>query len=426
MGSSKCHVSRVALGLGLVACIAMSFAGCATATTVQEKLVRPGQVNMAGYKQVTIEVAGPNSEQLEALLKQQLGNGNTDFEVLDRKSLNVRNGEIALRQLGVAGGPESEEKIIPAVVLFRATVLNATANERPQSRQSSDQYGNTYVYYSTAASASVKVNFEVIDLATSKQLVSKFFENTQNLQSGWSSAPQNYGEAQLTSMLANANMKVISQFISTIMPHYEFVNVALYNNSKFPANETGIRLYQLKDYQQAAKQFEEALAAAKGQADIKPTDIASLTSNLATAYEFGGRVAEALELYKAAVTLDNRQAYFQSVNRCQLRIADVQKLREQGIIQQPRSFSGVGIQLKMWNAQLTVLSPFPNSPASIAGIQPGDIVLAIDGKATTTMSLDEATHAISGDPGTVVTLRIKRSGVAVDKDYALTRATITN
>jgi len=415
-----------ATGLGyiaLIVCLVLSCAGCApTSTVVQERLVRPGEINMAGQKQVTIEITGPNSDQFEALLKQQLGK--TNFDVLDRKSLNVRNGEIALQQLGVAGGTEPAEKIIPAVVLFRVKIIDATASEQPISRNVSDQNGNVFTQYASAAKASAKASFDVIELATSKLIVTKYLENTQQMKSNqWAPQPQSFGEAQLGSMLANADMNVIGQFIETIMPHYENVNVILYNNSQFPTNETGIGLFQAKNYEQAATQFAEALALAKGQPDIKPAAIAALTSNLAMAYEFGGRATEALDLYNAAAVLDSQMAYSQSITRVQTRFAEAQVLRDQGLNQGPRSFGGVGIELIVWNAQLRVSRVLPNTPASTAGIVPGDIILAINGNASTTMSVDQAAQSLRGDPGTAVTLRINRSGAA-DKDYTLTRGVI--
>jgi carboxyl-terminal processing protease len=86
-------------------------------------------------------------------------------------------------------------------------------------------------------------------------------------------------------------------------------------------------------------------------------------------------------------------------------------------------FGGVGISIGQENGQLKVISPLEDTPAYKAGIEAGDIITAIDGKPTLNMSIDQAVHTITGKPGTDVTLKIKRAGVA-DKDYVLTRDVI--
>jgi carboxyl-terminal processing protease len=74
--------------------------------------------------------------------------------------------------------------------------------------------------------------------------------------------------------------------------------------------------------------------------------------------------------------------------------------------------SGVGIRLEL-NDQtkvLTVVEPIENSPALKAGIQAGDRIVAIDGKQTKGMTVEDASNLIRGDVGTKVTLLIEREG----------------
>ncbi len=87
--------------------------------------------------------------------------------------------------------------------------------------------------------------------------------------------------------------------------------------------------------------------------------------------------------------------------------------------------SGVGIRLRLdANSQtLTVVEPIANSPASEAGIQTGDQILAIDGRSTQGMTVEEASRLIQGEIGTPITLRIQRSGQS-PFELPLTRAKI--
>ena len=72
--------------------------------------------------------------------------------------------------------------------------------------------------------------------------------------------------------------------------------------------------------------------------------------------------------------------------------------------------SGVGIQLSLdkETKNLVVVSPIEGSPASRAGVQPKDVIVAIDGKSTKGMSTEDAVKLIRGQAGTSVTLTLKR------------------
>lgn len=71
-------------------------------------------------------------------------------------------------------------------------------------------------------------------------------------------------------------------------------------------------------------------------------------------------------------------------------------------------YSGVGMAVEMKNRLVTIVTVFDGSPASTAGIKPGDIILAIDGASTAGMNLDEVTNAIKGTEGTKVTVKLYR------------------
>lgn len=86
--------------------------------------------------------------------------------------------------------------------------------------------------------------------------------------------------------------------------------------------------------------------------------------------------------------------------------------------------SGVGIRLELNEKtnKLTVVEAIANSPALAAGIKAGDEILAINGKSTQGLDVQEASSLIRGKAGTLITLKIGRSGKATD--LRLTRATI--
>lgn len=88
--------------------------------------------------------------------------------------------------------------------------------------------------------------------------------------------------------------------------------------------------------------------------------------------------------------------------------------------------SGVGIRLSIdeQTKQLTVVEPLANSPADLAGIQPGDAITAIDDRPTSLMSLEQASEQIKGEVGSEIKLKISRADLAEEFEITLVRAQI--
>jgi C-terminal peptidase (prc) len=63
--------------------------------------------------------------------------------------------------------------------------------------------------------------------------------------------------------------------------------------------------------------------------------------------------------------------------------------------------------------ELAISAPVPGSPAEAAGIQPGDVIVSVDGKSLDGMTVDQATALIKGPKGTPVTLGIDRNGTSI-------------
>jgi len=87
-------------------------------------------------------------------------------------------------------------------------------------------------------------------------------------------------------------------------------------------------------------------------------------------------------------------------------------------------FEGVGMEIGIKENQITVISPLPDTPAKEAGILAGDKILKIDGKDTSSISIEQAVSLIRGPKGTEVTLTIFREGWEKVKDIKLIRSVI--
>jgi carboxyl-terminal processing protease len=69
-------------------------------------------------------------------------------------------------------------------------------------------------------------------------------------------------------------------------------------------------------------------------------------------------------------------------------------------------FEGIGAQVGMREGRLTIIAPMPDTPAEEAGIEPGDVILEINGESTANITLLEAVSKIRGEKGTSVELLV--------------------
>lgn len=71
-------------------------------------------------------------------------------------------------------------------------------------------------------------------------------------------------------------------------------------------------------------------------------------------------------------------------------------------------FGGLGIEVTMESGIVKIVSPIDDTPASRAGLKPGDYITAIDGQQVAGMSLNDAVDKMRGKVGSKVKLSIRR------------------
>lgn len=77
-------------------------------------------------------------------------------------------------------------------------------------------------------------------------------------------------------------------------------------------------------------------------------------------------------------------------------------------------YSGVGLWVRPSHSGILVASVQSQSPASDAGIVPGDVIAAVDGTATTSSSVGDVVQRLRGPAGSAVTLTLLRNDVPTD------------
>ncbi len=71
------------------------------------------------------------------------------------------------------------------------------------------------------------------------------------------------------------------------------------------------------------------------------------------------------------------------------------------------NFGGIGVYIAKDKDGNVVVDPIEGNPAIKAGVRPGDLIVAVDGKSTTGVDMDVIEHEIRGPLGTVVSLQIR-------------------
>jgi carboxyl-terminal processing protease len=87
-------------------------------------------------------------------------------------------------------------------------------------------------------------------------------------------------------------------------------------------------------------------------------------------------------------------------------------------------YKGIGAEVRMKAGHVVIVTPLDGSPAQKAGLQPGQIIIAVDGEDITGLNLLQVVRRISGPAGTKVTLKIQDPNTGQIREVTLVRAAI--
>lgn len=90
------------------------------------------------------------------------------------------------------------------------------------------------------------------------------------------------------------------------------------------------------------------------------------------------------------------------------------------------SFAGIGIYIQQdpKTKDISIVSTIDGAPAQKAGLKRGDIIIAVNGKNVVGMDESAMQPLIEGQPGTLVTITIRRPSTGKIMTFKITRATI--
>ena len=87
-------------------------------------------------------------------------------------------------------------------------------------------------------------------------------------------------------------------------------------------------------------------------------------------------------------------------------------------------FGGFGFTISGKDNSITILSTMENSPSARAGMMPGDQIIAVEGKSTLNMPIEELNQLLRGQPNQRLTLTIYRPSTKETKAYEMRREII--
>jgi carboxyl-terminal processing protease len=87
-------------------------------------------------------------------------------------------------------------------------------------------------------------------------------------------------------------------------------------------------------------------------------------------------------------------------------------------------YGGIGTVISMRDGKIIVIDPYENMPAALAGLIPGDEILAIDGESMEGKTSSYASERLKGQPQTNIKIKFRRMGEKNPKEVIIERKRI--
>jgi len=84
------------------------------------------------------------------------------------------------------------------------------------------------------------------------------------------------------------------------------------------------------------------------------------------------------------------------------------------VAQTSESFGGLGISVHPGKKGASIASVLPNSPAAQAGLQPGDVIISVNGTLLSTIATENQISLLRGSVGSFISLQVSRGGESIN------------
>lgn len=76
---------------------------------------------------------------------------------------------------------------------------------------------------------------------------------------------------------------------------------------------------------------------------------------------------------------------------------------------------GIGVNIRSQSGKIEVFNVLPSTPADLAGIKQGDLIVSVDGKDTNGMNITEVANIVRGPVNSIVEVTLLRNGTKITK-----------
>ena len=85
------------------------------------------------------------------------------------------------------------------------------------------------------------------------------------------------------------------------------------------------------------------------------------------------------------------------------------------------SYGGVGLNVGVRNGRITVIAPIEGASGYKQGVRAGDVIVRVQERPTTDLSISDVQNLLRGEPGTTVEISVEREGLGEPISFILTR-----
>jgi tetratricopeptide (TPR) repeat protein len=296
--------------------------------SVRVPVMKPAEINMAGYQSVAIgsmtgNAQGPIADSLEeALVNSQR------FQVVDRQHMAQVMKELQLSSSDLADSSSAAKlgKVITAGALIFGETTD-TFRETPDEHHYTDDKKQQHTMYSLRGEVYVRVTFKVVDTSTGRLLVAKTYEERRDdTNHAIDKRPE---PVDRRSLERSARSAVIARFMKAIVPHTEYMEANFQKDGDIPQLEGGIGYAQRGDWKNAQDTFNTAAQDAEKNVKLKSEQVAKCYWNLGLSYEYSGEYDKAVDMINKAYKLTNNTDMLNELDNVKRLQADSQRLQQQ-------------------------------------------------------------------------------------------------
>ncbi len=290
--------------LALLLCFGAVGSGCNMFANLSAKV--RGTANAVGKRNVTFERPVPAEKELEGIERLALVEIKGDADAADilriRLASLVSEGQ-RFELIEAESRKEAKASGAEALAIVGGKVVRAEYGEQTDAQEGTCN-GDPCTITVRTGTATVAVDFKVIDARNGKVLLRKTLEDTvEEKTSGQGTPPSIDGNALQDQLLAS----IAESFHGQISPHGVSEQVFFEADNKAKALKTGANLAMSGDLEGAIAAFEEGLQQAQAKSDA--TAIAKAQFNLGIALIIAGDYDSGIERLEAAQAAQDKTAW---------------------------------------------------------------------------------------------------------------------